>query len=69
MMLEMVLPFLTGLCLSRLYRKKCTKKLLAASCHFLGLGLIGRVKWKFLDTSADTDFHGVLLRQDLWEDM
>ena len=37
---------------------------------------MGRVKWKFLDMSADTDLqslaktdsHGILLRQDLWED-
>ena len=31
--------------------------MLVASCHFLGLGAIGRV------TSAETDASGVLLRQ------
>lgn len=36
---------------------------LAASCHFHRLGLIGRVKLKFLYMSADIDSYEVLLRQ------
>jgi hypothetical protein len=37
---------------------------LAASCCFHRLRPIGRVKWKFLDMPADTDFTlGVLVRQ------
>lgn len=28
-----------------------------------------QLKWKFLVVSCDTDSGGVLLRQDMWEDM
>jgi hypothetical protein len=27
------------------------------------------LKWKFLTVSCDTDLHGILLRQDPWENM
>lgn len=40
---------------------------LAASCCYCRLGLTGRVKWNFLDTSADTDSWGILLRPHPWK--
>jgi hypothetical protein len=55
------------------FREKCTKRLLVVFWWLLATLVdsrsIVRGKWKFLDMSADTDSHGVLLRQDTWEDM
>jgi hypothetical protein len=49
---------------------------LADPCQLHRLGKIVRVKWKFLDMSADTDSCSftktdscILLRKDQWEDM
>lgn len=47
--------------------QKTSGDVLAASCCFCRLGLTGRVKWEFMDTSADTDSWGILLRQHPWE--
>ena len=43
--------------------KKMFGAVLPASCCFCGLRLIDRVKWKFLDMSADTDSGEILSRQ------
>ena len=42
---------------------KTSGGVLAASHYFQGLRQIGRVKWKFLDMSGDTDLCGLLLRE------
>lgn len=48
--------------------QKTSGGVLVVSCCFCGLGSTGRVRWKFLDMSADRDSRGILLRQDSWED-
>jgi hypothetical protein len=64
-LLHLAIPYWSSLVMTseKETEQKTSGGVLVAFCCFCRLGLIGRVKWKFLNMSADTDSYGVLLRQ------